>query len=77
MLKSTLFVLIALLLVPSLSHALTGKVISVADGDTITVLDSSKKQHKIRLYGIACPEKGQPFGKEAYSQPYSQENGFG
>lgn len=48
-----------------LSHALTGKVISVADGDTITILDSSRKQHKIRLYGIDCPEKGQAFGKAA------------
>lgn len=46
-------------------HALTGKVISVADGDTITILDSSNKQHKIRLYGIDTPEKKQAFGKAA------------
>ena len=35
----------------------------VADGDTITVLDSSNNQHKIRLQGIDAPEKGQAFGK--------------
>ncbi len=49
----------------STSRDLTGKVISVADGDTITVLDRSKRQTKIRLYGIDTPEKGQAFGKVA------------
>ena len=36
------------------AHAdtLLGKVINVADGDTITVLDDTHTQHKIRLTGI-------------------------
>jgi len=38
-------------------------VISIADGDTITVLDTNKLQHKIRLQGIDAPEKSQAFGK--------------
>ena len=42
-----------------------GHVISVADGDTITVLTADKQQVKIRLYGIACPEGGQAFGNRA------------
>lgn len=41
---------------------ISGKVVSVADGDTITVLDDSNTQHKIRLAGIDAPEKKQPFG---------------
>jgi endonuclease YncB( thermonuclease family) len=41
-----------------------GKVISVLDGDTIEVLHD-KKPERIRLYGIDCPEKGQPFGQKA------------
>lgn len=42
---------------------ITGKVVSVADGDTITVLDAENNQHKIRLMGIDAPEKSQPFGQ--------------
>ena len=46
------------------AHAdtLLGKVINVADGDTITVLDDTHTQHKIRLTGIDAPEKRQAFG---------------
>ena len=42
-----------------------GKVVSVADGDTITVLDATNTQHKIRLQGIDAPEKAQPFGQKS------------
>lgn len=44
---------------------LSGKVVGVSDGDTITVLDSTKTQHKIRLAGIDAPEKAQPFGQRS------------
>jgi endonuclease YncB( thermonuclease family) len=54
----------ALLLVALTCNAATieGRVVGVADGDTITVLDSTNTQHKIRLSGIDAPEKSQPFG---------------
>jgi endonuclease YncB( thermonuclease family) len=42
-----------------------GQVVGVSDGDTITVLDNNKTQHKIRLVGIDSPEKTQPFGQAA------------
>jgi endonuclease YncB( thermonuclease family) len=44
---------------------ITGKVVGVADGDTITVLDADRVQHKIRLTGIDAPEKKQPFGNRS------------
>jgi len=50
---------------PVTAQNLWGKVVSIADGDTVTILDSDKRQHKIRLYGIDTPEKGQAFGKAA------------
>jgi len=46
-----------------LADTIEGRVVGISDGDTITVLDSSKKQHKIRLAGIDAPEKKQPFGQ--------------
>ncbi len=42
-----------------------GRVVSVADGDTVTVLDAGKIQHKIRLAGIDAPEKKQAFGNRS------------
>lgn len=47
------------------SKTLTGKIVRVSDGDTVVLLDSNNKQHRIRLDGIDCPEKGQPYGKVA------------
>lgn len=47
------------------SKSLTGKVVAVADGDTLTVLDPDHQQHKIRLEGIDSPEKKQAFGRKA------------
>ena len=44
---------------------LQGKVVHVADGDTITVLDATNTQHKIRLQGIDAPEKAQAFGQKS------------
>lgn len=63
------FCLLSIILQPFLGLAdnlitLNAKVVSVADGDTITVLQGST-QTTIRLHGIDCPEGGQAFGKKA------------
>ena len=42
---------------------LLGRVVHVADGDTITVLDADRVQHIVRLGGIDAPERGQAFGQ--------------
>lgn len=46
------------------SQNITGKVISIKDGDTIEILYLNKPL-KIRLFGIDCPEKKQDFGEQA------------
>lgn len=61
-----LLILSALLLVSPLQAAtIQGKVVSVADGDTVTILDATHQQVKIRLAGIDAPEKRQPFGSRS------------
>jgi len=44
------------------------KVIHIADGDTITVLNDTNEQIKIRLNGIDCPEKAQAYGTDRYGR---------
>lgn len=60
---------LALLLValPAFSQTkeLRGRVVSVSDGDTVTLLDSENKQHRVRCQGIDAPEKAQDFGEAA------------
>lgn len=56
--------LLLLVSVPAFAD-MTGVVVAVSDGDTVTVLDAAKIQHKIRIAGIDAPEKTQPFGQMA------------
>lgn len=49
---------------PLVAEGFAGRVVSVADGDTITVL-RGREQVRVRLYGIDCPESEQPFGRRA------------
>ena len=57
------FIALAVLTTTSNADTLTGRVVGIADGDTLTVLDATNTQHKIRLSGIDSPEKKQPFGQ--------------
>ncbi len=41
-----------------------GKVVAIKDGDTFKIL-CDRKERTIRLEHIDCPEKSQPFGKNA------------
>jgi endonuclease YncB( thermonuclease family) len=56
------------------AEAFQGKVIGVADGDTITVLHD-RQPETIRLNGIDAPESGQAFGNRA--KQFTAELAFG
>lgn len=61
-----LSVLLLLFSLPSLVHSqdFTGQVVGITDGDSIHVMHNGRAE-KVRLHGIDCPEKGQPFGRRA------------
>lgn len=46
-------------------QVLRGRVVKVSDGDTLTVLDAHRQEHKIRLDTIDAPESKQDFGQKA------------
>jgi len=56
---------IILLITYTTTYTLTGRVVKVADGDTITILTDGNRQVRIRLLDIDAPEKGQDFSDKS------------
>ena len=63
--RSSVLFLLAYLVATTVASAATfsGRVVSIADGDTLTILDAQHQQHKVRLQGIDAPESHQSFGR--------------
>jgi micrococcal nuclease len=60
--------LLLLLLLPSIvwaNEVISGKVISVIDGNTFEIMTAEKESYKIMFFGIDSPELGQEFGEKA------------
>ena len=47
----------------SSADELTGRIVSISDGDTVTLLDANLRQHRIRLAGIDAPDMQVPSKK--------------
>jgi micrococcal nuclease len=58
--------ILGLFLLPLLAEAeqFTGKVVGISTGDTLSVLRNDRVV-RVRLYGVACPERRQAFGTQA------------
>lgn len=57
--------MIAFLCAPVAAQAWPGDVLTIHDGDTVRVQSADDKAVSIRVYGVDCPELGQPYGAEA------------
>jgi len=68
------FLLLSIPLFSLAADTFTGKVVGVSDGDTIKVMRQGRAV-KVRLHGIDCPEKRQPFGTRA--KQYTSHMAFG
>ena len=62
--RFSILILFVFLCISSFAQ-LTGKVVSITDGDSFVLLTDSLTQVKIRLHGVDCPEKNQAFGQKA------------
>lgn len=62
--KSVLLIFACILLNACISQTYEGRVIKVADGDSITMLHQGKELH-IRLAEVDAPEHGQPYWKKS------------
>jgi endonuclease YncB( thermonuclease family) len=62
--RTMLMIIFVLCSIVAGAQTYTGKVTAVKDGDTVEMLVNGKPL-RIRLFGVDCPEKGQPFGEKA------------
>lgn len=71
---ATIYIAAILLLLSSNSvlagETVSGRVVAVHDGDTITLLDGRRDEHRIRLSQIDAPEIGH--GKRNPGQPFGE-----
>lgn len=63
--KCFAFAVFFLFSMPAQAEALSGRIVAISDGDTLTLLTPEKTQVKIRLAEIDAPEKGQPYGEKS------------
>ncbi len=65
--KSVAFAILGLFLSSMLwaKEVITGKVVTVIDGNTLEVYTNENETYKILLFGIDSPELGQEYGEKA------------
>ncbi len=61
----SIVLLLILLCQTATGATLEGRVVRIADGDTLTLVTDDHHQHRIRLAEIDTPEKRQSYGKRA------------
>src|SRR6266581_4773152 len=62
--RSAFFVTLSLLSAVASADTIVGKVVAVADANTIVVVDSEYLRQKIRIRSIRAPQKNEPLADE-------------
>lgn len=75
--RTRLAVLLILLIAASSGQAatLSGRVTSVADGDSFTLVDAKKKMWRVRIQAIDAPERRQSFSRASLTSLKSMLQG--
>ena len=60
-----LLAIVLLVSLPAWAVELTGRVVGLSDGDTVTILTAERRQVRVRLGEIDTPESQQPYGTRA------------
>lgn len=47
------------------AEVISGRVVTVIDGNTVEIVAEDNETYKIQLHGIDCPELGQQYGEKA------------
>lgn len=63
--KTLLTITLLAFSIATLADTITGKIVGVRDGDTVTLLTDGNRQVKIRLNQIDAPESNQAFGQRS------------
>ncbi|HTH55470.1 MAG TPA: thermonuclease family protein [Cyclobacteriaceae bacterium] len=64
--KATLLSLVFVSSVLFAENEISGKVVSVIDGNTVELITDQRESYKILLFGIDSPELGQEYGDKAH-----------
>ena len=73
--KQRLVMLLLMMALPTTVLAWPGDVLTIHDGDTVRVQPADGAAVSIRVYGVDCPELGQPYGTAARAMTAQLLNG--
>ncbi len=63
--RISIFMILTAIVSGGHAESFEGRIIHIADGDTVTLLTAQYESRRIRLAGIDAPEKAQPYGERS------------
>lgn len=63
--RISIFMILTAIVSGGHAESFEGRIIHIADGDTVTLLTAQNESRRIRLANIDAPEKAQPYGQRS------------